>query len=177
MERQLTCTRSTRSSPSATTFRDDIGFIKRTGVRKHFVDFGVRHRPECSRKFGIRELHPHARTTSTPISRTCRSSHTNHVAMRRVLRGRRVCRSAVEPAVPSASSVPFKVRPDQVVRARLVQLERVRRGARDQSQPENLGIGAGDDRRLLDRHAADGQGGRGRQAVPSPHARSRAAAE
>ena len=42
-------------------FRDDIGFIKRTGIRKHFVDFGIRPRPEALRKFGIRELHPHTR--------------------------------------------------------------------------------------------------------------------
>jgi hypothetical protein len=31
-------------------FRDDIGFIKRTGIRKHFVDFGVRKSPERLRK-------------------------------------------------------------------------------------------------------------------------------
>ena len=42
-------------------FRDDIGFIKRTGIRKHFVDFGIRPRPDWLRKFGIRELHPHTR--------------------------------------------------------------------------------------------------------------------
>src|SRR5205085_11600359 len=37
-------------------FQDDLGFVKRTGIRKHFVDFGVRHRPELMRKIGIREL-------------------------------------------------------------------------------------------------------------------------
>ena len=42
-------------------FRDDIGFIKRRGIRKHFVDFGIRFRPEWWRKLGIRELHPHTR--------------------------------------------------------------------------------------------------------------------
>ena len=42
-------------------FRDDLGFIKRTGVRKHFVDFGVRKRPSALRRIGIRELHPHTR--------------------------------------------------------------------------------------------------------------------
>jgi hypothetical protein len=42
-------------------FRDDIGFVKRTGIRKHFADFGVRPRPAALRKYKIRELHPHTR--------------------------------------------------------------------------------------------------------------------
>jgi hypothetical protein len=62
-------------------FRDDIGFIKRTGVRKHFVDFGVRKRPESLRKYGIRELHPHTRYNIYTDQSNVKVSHTNHVAM------------------------------------------------------------------------------------------------
>jgi uncharacterized protein DUF5916 len=40
-------------------FRDDLGFFKRTGVRKYFIDWGVRPRPESFRSIGIREIHPH----------------------------------------------------------------------------------------------------------------------
>ncbi len=40
-------------------FTDDLGFFKRTGVRKYFVDWGVRPRPESFRTFGVREIHPH----------------------------------------------------------------------------------------------------------------------
>jgi CRP-like cAMP-binding protein len=61
-------------------FRDDIGFIKRTGVRKHFVDFGVRPRPERLRKYGIREFHPHTRYNIYTDQSNAKVSHTNHVA-------------------------------------------------------------------------------------------------
>src|SRR5206468_6723651 len=61
-------------------FRDDIGFIKRTGIRKHFVDFGVRHRPESFRKIGIRELHPHTRYNVYTDQANHLISYTNHVA-------------------------------------------------------------------------------------------------
>jgi hypothetical protein len=40
-------------------FRDDLGFYRRTGVRKYFVDFGLRPRPEAMRRRGVREMHPH----------------------------------------------------------------------------------------------------------------------
>ena len=40
-------------------FRDDLGFYKRTGVRKWFTDAGVRPRPQWFRDFGGREIHPH----------------------------------------------------------------------------------------------------------------------
>jgi hypothetical protein len=40
-------------------FRDDLGFFRRTGVRKYFIDFGIRPRPEGMRQRGVREMHPH----------------------------------------------------------------------------------------------------------------------
>jgi hypothetical protein len=42
-------------------FQADIGFVRRTGVRKHFVDAGIRPRPAWLRKLGFREFHPHNR--------------------------------------------------------------------------------------------------------------------
>jgi hypothetical protein len=62
-------------------FRDDIGFIKRRGVRKHFADFGIRFRPEWWRKLGIRELHPHTRYNIYTDQSNTKVTHTNHVAM------------------------------------------------------------------------------------------------
>jgi hypothetical protein len=62
-------------------FRDDIGFIKRRGIRKHFVDFGIRFRPEWWRKLGIRELHPHTRYNIYTDQSNRKVTHTNHVAM------------------------------------------------------------------------------------------------
>jgi hypothetical protein len=40
-------------------FNNDLGFYRRTGVRKWFTDTGLRPRPEWLRRNGIRELHPH----------------------------------------------------------------------------------------------------------------------
>ena len=40
-------------------FTDDLGFFKRTGVRKYFIDWGIRPRPEAMRAMGVREMHPH----------------------------------------------------------------------------------------------------------------------
>ena len=40
-------------------FTDDLGFFKRTGIRKYFIDWGVRPRPESLRSIGVREIHPH----------------------------------------------------------------------------------------------------------------------
>jgi len=40
-------------------FNDDLGFFKRTGVRKYFIDWGFRPRPEAMRRHGVREMHPH----------------------------------------------------------------------------------------------------------------------
>ncbi|HEX9887802.1 MAG TPA: DUF5916 domain-containing protein [Longimicrobiales bacterium] len=40
-------------------FADDLGYYRRTGIRKYFIDWGVRPRPEGLRRHGIREMHPH----------------------------------------------------------------------------------------------------------------------
>jgi hypothetical protein len=40
-------------------FNDDLGYYRRTGVRKYFIDFGLRPRPEVMRRHGVREMHPH----------------------------------------------------------------------------------------------------------------------
>ena len=40
-------------------FRNDIGFLRRTGVRKYLLDTGVRPRPASFQRRGIREMHPH----------------------------------------------------------------------------------------------------------------------
>jgi len=40
-------------------FRNDLGFYRRTGVRKWFSDVGLRPRPTWFRELGGREIHPH----------------------------------------------------------------------------------------------------------------------
>ncbi len=40
-------------------FEDDVGFYRRTGFRKYFLDWGLRPRFEFMRRLGVREMHPH----------------------------------------------------------------------------------------------------------------------
>jgi hypothetical protein len=93
-------------------FRDDIGFIKRTGVRKHFVDFGIRQRPEWIPKFGIRELHPHTRYNIYTDQSNTKVSHTNHVAYAWFLENGGYLELQWNPRFERIAT-PFKVRPDQ----------------------------------------------------------------
>jgi hypothetical protein len=93
-------------------FRDDIGFIKRTGSRKHFVDFGIRFRPEWWRKFGIRELHPHTRYNIYTDQSNVKVSHTNHVAMAWFFEKGGYLELQWNPRFERITA-PFKVRPDQ----------------------------------------------------------------
>ncbi len=40
-------------------FNDELGYYRRVGVRKLFLDTGLRPRPLAVRRHGVRELHPH----------------------------------------------------------------------------------------------------------------------
>ena len=93
-------------------FRDDIGFIKRRGVRKHFVDFGIRFRPEWWRKFGIRELHPHTRYNIYTDQSNAKVTHTNHIAMAWFFERGGYLELQWNPRFERIVA-PFKVRPDQ----------------------------------------------------------------
>jgi hypothetical protein len=93
-------------------FRDDVGFIKRTGIRKHFADFGIRPRPQGLRKYGIRELHPHTRYNIYTDQSNVKLTHTNHVAMSVFLENGGNIEFAVNPRFERIAT-PFRVRPDQ----------------------------------------------------------------
>jgi Domain of unknown function (DUF5916)/Carbohydrate family 9 binding domain-like len=93
-------------------FRDDVGFIKRTGVRKHFVDFGVRKRYDWWRRYGIRELHPHTRYNIYTDQSNRQVSHTNHVAMAWFFEGGGYLELQWNPRFERIV-VPFRIRPDQ----------------------------------------------------------------
>jgi hypothetical protein len=93
-------------------FRDDVGFIKRRGVRKHFVDFGTRFRPESWRRFGIRELHPHTRYNVYTDQSNEKVSYTNHAAMAWFFERGGFLELQWNPRFERIVT-PFKVRPDQ----------------------------------------------------------------
>jgi uncharacterized protein DUF5916/cellulose/xylan binding protein with CBM9 domain len=93
-------------------FRDDLGFIKRTGIRKHFADFGVRHRPEWLRKAGVRESHPHTRYNIYTDHSGAKVSHTNHVAEAFFFERGGLLEVQWNPRFERIVT-PFKIRPDQ----------------------------------------------------------------
>ena len=93
-------------------FRDDIGFIKRRGIRKHFVDFGIRFRPEWWRMLGIRELHPHTRYNIYTDQSNTKVTHTNHVAMAWFFEKGGYLELQWNPRFERIVT-PFRVRPDQ----------------------------------------------------------------
>ena len=97
-------------------FRDDVGFIKRTGIRKHFADFGIRPRPERLRKYGIRELHPHTRYNIYTDQSNVKLTHTNHVAMAVFFENGANVEFAVNPRFERIAA-PFNVRRDQAFAA------------------------------------------------------------
>ena len=97
-------------------FRDDVGFIRRTGIRKHFADFGIRPRPEGLRKYGIRELHPHTRYNIYTDQSNVKVTHTNHVAMTVFFENGANVEFAVNPRFERIAT-PFNVRRDQAFAA------------------------------------------------------------
>jgi hypothetical protein len=94
-------------------FRDDIGFIKRTGIRKNFADVGVRSRPETlRRRFGIRELHPHTRWNIYTDQSTVKLTHANHIGFGAFLENGGYVEVAWNGRFERIDA-PFKIRPDQ----------------------------------------------------------------
>jgi hypothetical protein len=93
-------------------FRDDIGFIKRTGIRKHFTDVGVRSRPEALRKIGIRELHPHTRWNIYTDQRNVKVTHANHIGYGVFLENGGYVEAAWNGRFERLDT-PFRIRPDQ----------------------------------------------------------------
>lgn len=93
-------------------FRDEIGFVKRVGIRKHFADFGVRPRPKALRQYGIRELHPHTRLNLYTDQSNVKVTQTGHVGMTVFLESGANIEFAVNPRFERIA-VPFRIRPDQ----------------------------------------------------------------
>ena len=138
-------------------FRDDIGFIKRRGIRKHFADFGIRFRPEWWRKLGIRELHPHTRYNIYTDQSNTKVTHTNHVAMAWFFERGGYLELQWNPRFERITA-PFSDPARSVVRAGQLRVERIRAGAGDRSQPEGVRLGADHQRRVLERLAEVDQG-------------------
>jgi len=61
-------------------FKDDLGFVRRSGVTRRFYDGALFWQPESLRRRGIRQLQPHARVWSYDDRRGALVSRTGHVA-------------------------------------------------------------------------------------------------
>jgi hypothetical protein len=91
-------------------FRADIGFVRRTGVRKHFVDAGIRPRPAWLRKAGFLEFHPHGRLTRYTDLENDPVARSDHFAWSLFfLRGGYV-EQAINPRMEEIRT-PFRIRP------------------------------------------------------------------
>ena len=97
-------------------FTADIGFVRRTGVRKHFVDAGVRPRPAWLRKFGFREFHPHTRLSRyTDLDNTEVTTNDHWAASLQFERGGFI-EYAVNPRLDTLTA-PFRVQPTVAIPA------------------------------------------------------------
>jgi hypothetical protein len=95
-------------------FQADIGFVRRTGVRKHFVDAGIRPRPEWVRKLGFRELHPHARLNRYTDLDNDEVTRSDHWAVSLFMERGGFIEYAVNPRIDTLVA-PFQIRPDVAI--------------------------------------------------------------
>ncbi|MBM3809658.1 MAG: RluA family pseudouridine synthase [Acidimicrobiia bacterium] len=91
-------------------FRDDLGFVRRTGVTRQFYDAAWWPEPEALRRRGIRRLEPHARvwTYTDPSGELV--SRTGHIANQTTWDNGSYMEYAFEPRAESISK-PFNIAP------------------------------------------------------------------
>jgi hypothetical protein len=91
-------------------FKDDMGFVRRTGVTRQFYDVAFLPQPEALRKRGIRQLQPHGRIWiyNDPSGKLV--SRSGHVANQTTWNNGSFMEYAFEPRV-EAISRPFAIAP------------------------------------------------------------------
>jgi hypothetical protein len=95
-------------------FRDDIGFVRRTGIRKQFVDAGVRARPDWLRRHNMREIHPHGRVNYYTDSAGLKVTANDHIGLSLYLEDGSVFEFSVNPRFERITSN-FDMRPDVTI--------------------------------------------------------------
>ena len=91
-------------------FRDDLGFVRRTGVTRQFYDGAWFPEPELLRKRGIRRIEPHARTWIYHDPSGALVSRLVHVANQTTWNNGSYMEYAYEPRVEVISK-PFNIAP------------------------------------------------------------------
>jgi hypothetical protein len=95
-------------------FRDDMGFVRRTGVTRQFYDAAWLPQPESLRRHGIRQLQPHARVWNYYDPHGTLVTRQGHVANQITWENGSYFEYAFEPRV-EAISKPFVISPGVVI--------------------------------------------------------------
>lgn len=91
-------------------FKDDIGFVRRTGVTRQFYDVAFLPQPERLRKHGIRQLQPHGRIWIYQDPSGTLVSRSGHIANQTTWNNGSFMEYAFEPRV-EAITRPFAIAP------------------------------------------------------------------
>ena len=97
-------------------FKDDMGFVRRTGVTRQFYDIAFLPQPEGLRKHGIRQLQPHARAFIYDDPNGTLVSRTVHIANQTTWNNGSYMEYAFEPRV-EAIIKPFTISPGVAIPA------------------------------------------------------------
>ena len=135
-------------------FRDDLGFIRRTGVTRQFYDAAWLPQPEAVRRHGIRQLQPHARVWNYYDPHGELVTRLGHVALQVIWENGSTVEYAFEPR-EEAITTPFVIYPGIAIPAGRYDWKQHLIVARERSQPRAVGLRARRARRFLERHAAD----------------------
>ncbi|MGE0363298.1 MAG: DUF5916 domain-containing protein [Vicinamibacterales bacterium] len=95
-------------------FRADMGFVRRTGVTRHFLDWASFLRPAALQRRGIRQLEPHARSWFYLDPRGDLATTQGHVGLQVTWTRGTYLEYAFEPRT-EAISRPFRVRSDVAI--------------------------------------------------------------
>ncbi|MGH9384086.1 MAG: DUF5916 domain-containing protein [Vicinamibacterales bacterium] len=95
-------------------FRDDMGFVRRSGVTRQFYDAAWMPQPESLRRHGIRQLQPHARVWSYYDPHGTLVTRQGHVANQITWENGSYFEYAYEPRL-EAITKPFTIAPGVVI--------------------------------------------------------------
>ena len=97
-------------------FKADMGFVRRTGVTRHFVDWASFLQPEWLRARGIRQVQPHARAFYYYSPNGDLATRQAHIATQVTWNNGSRVEYALEPRT-EAITAPFKIRSDVAIPA------------------------------------------------------------
>jgi hypothetical protein len=95
-------------------FRDDVGFVRRTGVTRQFYDWAWLPRPEALRRHGIRQIEPHARVWNYYDTHGDLVTRQGHIANQTTFEDGSYFEYAFEPRA-EAIVKPFTISPGVVI--------------------------------------------------------------